>query len=152
MKRSCVQLLFAFVVLLPVVSAQDTGAPTADNLSATSRKRPYSPNAGGAVPTRVFWGDTHLHTSFSVDAGAFGNRLGLEEAYRFARGEQVQSTTAGPVRLLCPLDFLVIADHSDNMGFFPDLISGDPRSSATPKEKNSTTAFIPETVWGWRLS
>ncbi|MBS0264437.1 MAG: DUF3604 domain-containing protein [Planctomycetes bacterium] len=114
-------------------SAQDTGSPRNENLSAAARKRPYSPNAGGAVPTRVFWGDTHLHTSFSVDAGAFGNRLGLEEAYRFARGEEVQSSTAGPVKLARPLDFLVIADHSDNMGFFPDLIAGSPALLSDPK-------------------
>ena len=87
---------------------------------------PYSPYASGSAATRVFWGDTHLHTSFSMDAGAFGNRLGLDEAYRFARGEEVESTTAGRVRLARPLDFLVVADHSDNMGFFPDLNRGDP--------------------------
>jgi hypothetical protein len=80
----------------------------------------------------VYWGDTHLHTSFSMDAGAFGNRLGLDEAYRFARGEEVDSTTAGRVRLARPLDFLVIADHSDNMGFFPDLFEGKPEILEDP--------------------
>jgi hypothetical protein len=59
-----------------------------------------------------------------MDAGAFGDRLGLDEAYRFARGEQVTSSTGQDVKLSRPLDFLVIADHSDNMGFFPDLLSG----------------------------
>ena len=60
-----------------------------------------------------------------MDAGAFGARLGPEDAYRFARGEQVESTTAGKARLARPLDFLVVADHSDNMGFFPDLFAGN---------------------------
>ena len=68
-----------------------------------------------------------------MDAGAFGNRLGLDEAYRFARGEEVQSTTAGRARLARPLDFLVIADHSDNMGFFPDLNAGSETLLADPK-------------------
>ncbi len=86
---------------------------------------PYSPYASGSTRTRVFWGDTHLHTSYSMDAGAFGARLGPEDAYRFARGEQVESTTAGKARLARPLDFLVVADHSDNMGFFPDLFAGN---------------------------
>ena len=35
----------------------------------------YSPYAGRNFPTRVFWGDTHLHTGMSMDAGAFGARL-----------------------------------------------------------------------------
>ena len=86
--------------------------------------RSYSPYAERDFPDSVYWGDTHLHTDYSMDAGAFGNRLGLDEAYRFARGEQVTSSSGQAVRLSRPLDFLVIADHSDNMGFFPDLYAG----------------------------
>src|SRR4030095_15185823 len=52
-----------------------------------SAKPPYSPYAGRNFPTRPFFGDTHLHTSFSMDAGAFGARLGPKDAYRFAKGE-----------------------------------------------------------------
>jgi hypothetical protein len=48
-----------------------------------------------AYPKQVYWGDTHLHTSNSLDAFAFGNRLGSEAALRFARGERVTSST-GP--------------------------------------------------------
>ncbi|MCG6925530.1 MAG: DUF3604 domain-containing protein [Acidobacteria bacterium] len=115
--------------------AQDVGSPDPEALEKAYPGRPYSPYAGGAVPNRVFWGDTHLHTSYSMDAGAFGNRLGPEEAYRFARGDEVESTTAGPARLARPLDFLVVADHSDNMGFFPDLFAGDPAILADPTGK-----------------
>jgi len=115
--------------------AQDAGLPPDEEPEHTDPELPYSPYATGSAATRVFWGDTHLHTSFSMDAGAFGNRLGLEEAYRFARGEEIDSTTAGRVRLARPLDFLVIADHSDNMGFFPDLYAGDPVIMEDPTGK-----------------
>ena len=115
--------------------AQDSGLPPDDEPERTDPELPYSPYATGTAATRVYWGDTHLHTSFSMDAGAFGNRLGLEDAYRFARGEEVDSTTAGRVRLARPLDFLVVADHSDNMGFFPDLFSGTPELLEDPKGK-----------------
>jgi hypothetical protein len=119
--------LASAVCFLSTVSlAQDSGLPPDEEPERTDPELPYSPYATGSAATRVFWGDTHLHTSFSMDAGAFGNRLGLDEAYRFARGEEIDSTTAGRVRLARPLDFLVIADHSDNMGFFPDLFAGDP--------------------------
>jgi Protein of unknown function (DUF3604) len=74
----------------------------------------------------VFWGDTHLHTGLSVDAGLFGARLGLDDAYRFARGEQVTASSGQPAKLGRPLDWLVIADHSDAMGFFNDLAAGNP--------------------------
>lgn len=69
-----------------------------------------------AYPERVFWGDTHLHTDNSIDAFGFGVRLGPEQALRFARGEQVTATTGTPAQLDRPLDFLVIADHSDGLG------------------------------------
>jgi hypothetical protein len=95
-------------------------------------KPPYSPYAGRNFPTRPFFGDTHLHTSFSMDAGAFGARLSPRDAYRFARGEEVMASSGQPVKLFRPLDFLVVADHSDNMGFFPDLFAGKPAMLADP--------------------
>ncbi len=95
----------------------------------------YSPYAGRNFPTQVFWGDTHLHTGMSMDAGAFGARLVPEDAYRFARGEELTSSTGLKVKLSRPLDFLVVADHSDNMGFFPRLFEGDPDMLADPTGK-----------------
>jgi hypothetical protein len=128
--------LLAVALLLPVAAlAQDAGRPDSAALENVHPARPYSPYAGGAIPTRLFWGETHLHTSFSMDAGAFGARLGPEDAYRFARGEEVTSSTGQRVRLSRPLDFLVVADHSDNMGFFPDLFAGAPHVLTDPTGK-----------------
>src|ERR1035441_5392602 len=89
-------------------------------------KPPYSPYAGRNFPTRPFFGDTHLHTSFSMDAGAFGARLGPKDAYRFAKGEEVIASSGQRAKLSRPLDFLVVSDHSDGMGFFPKVMSADP--------------------------
>ena len=69
-----------------------------------------------AYPERVLWGDTHLHTANSVDAFGFGNRLPPEEALRFARGEEVTSSTGIKAKLQRPLDFLVITDHAEGLG------------------------------------
>ncbi|MEQ1550939.1 DUF3604 domain-containing protein [Sphingorhabdus sp.] len=68
------------------------------------------------VATKLLWGDTHLHTSNSIDAFGFGVKLGPEEALRFARGEEVKSTWGLKAKLERPLDFLVIADHSGGLG------------------------------------
>ncbi|MGS4948026.1 DUF3604 domain-containing protein [Meridianimarinicoccus sp. RP-17] len=129
-------LLAAGATLAPEAQAQGqvgiTGAATADNVALGGGERPYSPFADRNFPVRPFFGDTHLHTSFSMDAGAFGARLDPRDAYRFARGEQVVSNTGQPVKLSRPLDFLVVADHSDNMGFFPALLSGRPNMLADP--------------------
>lgn len=113
-------------------AAQDAGAPSREQVEKALPKPGYSPYAGRSFPTRPLFGDTHLHTSFSFDAGAFGARLTPRDAYRFARGEQVTASSGQPAKLSRPLDFLVVADHSDNMGFFPDLFSGKPSVLADP--------------------
>jgi hypothetical protein len=102
---------------------------------AFPRQRPYSPYVGANLPTRPYFGDTHLHTSFSMDAGAFGARLTPRDAYVFAKGNEVRSSSGQPVRLSRPLDFLVVADHSDGMGFFPLIMAGDPDIMADPQGK-----------------
>jgi hypothetical protein len=82
---------------------------------------------GRDYPINVYWGDTHLHSSWSPDAASGGNRqLGPDAAYRFARGEEVIAHNLMRVRLSRPLDFLVLADHSEYLGLFQLLEAGDP--------------------------
>jgi Protein of unknown function (DUF3604) len=85
----------------------------------TLGKKEYSPYLNRAYPDRVLWGDTHLHTSYSTDAGMIGNTLGPDEAFRFARGEAVRASSGERAKLIRPLDFLVVADHSENLGLAP---------------------------------
>jgi len=132
--RTAVLLLAAAALSTPA-RAQDPVPPPEALEGAFPAQKHFSPYAGRNFPDQVYWGDTHLHTAMSMDAGAFGNRLGLDDAYRFARGEEVTSATGLKVRLGRPLDFLVVADHSDNMGFFPDLFAGKPMLLADPLGK-----------------
>ena len=98
-------------------------------------KPPYSPYVGRNYPTRPLFGDTHVHTAISFDAGMLGATLMPADGYRFAKGEEVTSNTGQKVRLSQPLDFMVVADHSDNMGFAPDFFAGAPSILAEPKGK-----------------
>ncbi len=91
----------------------------------------YSPYLDQGYPDRVYFGDTHLHTSFSTDAGMFGTRLGPDDAYEFARGEEVISNTGLRVRLQRPLDFLVVADHAENLGLASMIEESNPELLAT---------------------
>jgi hypothetical protein len=100
-----------------MVMAQDIGSPDPEVLERLYPGKTYSPYAQRSFPSQVYWGETHVHTGLSLDAGLFGNTLGHEEAYRFARGEEIVSATGLPVKLSRPLDWLVITDHSDMMGF-----------------------------------
>ena len=112
--------------------AQLPPPPAKQSFADVYTGKSYSPYAGRGFPSRIYWGDSHLHTAMSFDAGAFGNRLGLDEAYQFARGDEVISSTGVPAKLSRPLDWLMVADHSDNMGFFPDLLAGSQHLLADP--------------------
>jgi hypothetical protein len=83
----------------------------------------------------VFFGDTHLHTNNSFDAGAFGNTLPPDTAYEYAKGNEVTAAMGLKTKLIKPLDFLVVADHSDNMGMIPDLYAGDKDILSDPMGK-----------------
>jgi len=107
------------VAWAPPADAQDAPGPV-------TRKVNYSPYPAQTFPNRVYFGDTHLHTSYSADAGMAGAIVGPEEAYRFARGEEVKSNSGLPVKLSRPLDFLVIADHAENLGLAPMIAESDP--------------------------
>ena len=129
--RATVVAMTTMVLVGPVLASDPM--PSEESLIDVYPKRnDFSPYANRNFPTNVYWGDTHVHTGVSMDAGAFGARLQPADAFRFARGEQLESSTGQDVKISRPLDFLVVSDHSDNMGFFPDLLSGNPKMLADP--------------------
>jgi len=114
-------LIFSLALVPWSAAAQDIG-PAKEDLTPTPQN--YSPYVERKVANQnfaegLFWGDTHLHTSLSTDAGMIGNTLGPEQAYRFALGQEVRSSTGQRVRIGRPLDFLVVSDHAENLGLAP---------------------------------
>jgi hypothetical protein len=105
------------------------------------KKTEYSPYVNRHFPQRVFFGDTHHHSSFSVDSGMFGNTLGPDQSYRFARGGEVVSSSGLRVKLIRPLDFLVVSDHAEYLGLSDLLAKGDPKLLATKAGKEWYTAL-----------
>jgi len=127
--------LYATLMLLTGLSVPLMAADTPTSLTdARADRTDYSPYLEDTYPDDVFFGDTHVHTSYSTDAGLFGNRIGPDVAYRFAKGEEVVSSSGVKARLLRPLDFLVVADHSENLGLVPLMDEED--------------AMIMESEWG----
>jgi hypothetical protein len=134
-------LVLAFFVLFAAARASAESVPTdlgeippADP-TKFYKKPGYSPYAGRYYPTRVYWGDQHLHTGWSVDAGMSGATLTPEDAVRFARGDEVTSTSGQPARLSRPLDWVAVSDHSDGMGVISELRNGNPELMADPVQK-----------------
>jgi len=103
--------------------------------------------ADGAPRERQAWfGDLHLHTSYSFDAYVLlGAKVDPDQAYKFARGEPVQYLGDTIRRSTPPLDFMAVTDHSENIGVFNTL--EDPQSPLSQSEigqevrKSGTQAF-----------
>ena len=127
MKNFKTPIATAMALILPGSLLAQTGTGT----EVAETPKIYSPYVARTVTNAnfaegVYWGDTHLHTSYSADAGMMGNTLGPEEAYRFARGEEVLSAAGMRTRLIRPLDFLVVADHAENLGLAPMIAESNP--------------------------
>jgi len=130
------------LLLTQGLMASDAGTITPDSVvKGLYPGKGYSPYANRDFPSSVYWGETHLHTGLSLDAGLFGNVLGHEDAYRLARGEQITSSSGVDVKLGRPLDWLVIADHSDMMGIASDIQKGAPNILEVPKGKKWHEGF-----------
>jgi len=143
MKLKIINLVLISVLQITAAHASDAGIPGSPDELVPSLYpgKTYSPYANRDFPSNVYWGDTHVHTGLSLDAGLFGNTLGHADAYRLARGEQVTAASGIPVKLSRPLDWIVITDHSDMMGIATDIQKGVPNIVAIPKGKEWHEGF-----------
>ena len=123
-------MIASLFVALPAFAQDST--PDKDSVARVYAKPEFSPYAGREYPSSVFWGETHLHTAVSVDAGTMCT-VGQEDAFRFARGEEVTTTHGLRAKLRRPLDFMVLTDHAEMYGLMPQLIAGDPEILAQEK-------------------
>ena len=131
--RTMIERLRGFGIFVAALTLPSVGLAQEVTYPDSLRQPPkiYSPYVArvasdAAFAEGVYWGDTHLHTSYSTDAGMLGNTLGPEEAYRFARGEEVLSAHGLRARLIRPLDFLVVADHAANLGLAALIAESNP--------------------------
>ena len=126
------------VLLLGSAQAQEQ---TPEQGNAPAEITDYSPYAGQQFPQRVFFGDTHHHSSYSFDSGMFGNTLGPEDSFRFARGEEVTASNGMKAKLIRPLDFLVVSDHAAYLGFTDLIKNADERLMATEGGKEMVEGY-----------
>ena len=120
MKASVSCLVVMAVVISGAAFAQDAPGPTGKQVE-------YSPYVEETFPNQVFFGDTHLHTAYSADAGLVGCIRTPDDAYRFAKGETIVSSTGVPAKLKRPLDWLVVSDHAENLGLPIAIADSDPQ-------------------------
>lgn len=122
-----------------VAPAQSIAAPThpvvaprqpivAPNRPVVAPKQKEDPCSDHTPLRRAYFGDTHIHTAYSLDAATrFGATATPSEAYAFARGEAIalpawrvnakNGLSARSLQLRRPLDFAAVTDHAENLGF-----------------------------------
>ena len=110
------------------LSGCSQGAPDAHQ-AALAKGEPAAGAPTSARPPanplkNAYFGDLHLHTSYSMDAFAFGTRTTPEDAYRYAMGESVDYF-GKPQKRLAPLDFLAVTDHAEYLGAVRESINPD---------------------------
>ncbi len=113
--------------------AQDKSTEASASAVATGA---YLPDANRKYPERVLWGDQHLHTGWSMDAGVAGASLTPDDAVRFVRGETVNNNSGQPMKLERPLDWVAVTDHSDGMGAIGEMKAGNKEFMADPRVKS----------------
>lgn len=111
--------LAALLIILAIDSAPGIAVSQAADLA-------YSPYANPNYPNQVYFGDTHHHSANSGDAFMGGDRLSPEQSFRFARGEQVISSSGLPLKLSRAMDFLVVSDHAEGLGVVYEVFNGNP--------------------------
>lgn len=123
MLRTLLFITSFLVFIIPDLKGQDI-MPAKEDVKPANQE--YSPYVDDHYPQNVYFGDTHLHTSWSTDAGMIGATLGPDEAYRISRGEMVTSFSGQNFKLIRPLDFIVVADHAENLGIADFIRRSDP--------------------------
>ena len=139
-----IRLTLLPVAILLVSMSSTVYSDTQSSVSNQSKKdltkpfkgQTYSPYAQRNFPQEPLWGDTHVHTALSLDARGWKVILTPEDAFRFAKGEEIVSSRGLPVKLSRPLDWLVVTDHSDAMGTMNEIIAGNPELMAYPRLKD----------------
>ena len=124
------------LAVFPATLRGQTSVPTKPAPAAPAKPAASAPaQSPAAAPAKpnplrdVFFGETHLHTSWSFDAYVFGNTLaGPEDAYQFALGKPIRHPAGYMVQIKRPLDFAAVTDHSEYMGTI--RLANDPQSDS----------------------
>ncbi len=133
------------MALLAAACGQDAPELPADAMESATDATPSvlitPPARSNAYPDQAYFGDTHVHTGWSADAGLDGAILSPDDAYRFALGQRIKSNTGMDAQLQRPYDWFMVTDHSDGMGTVNEIVAGNPEMLANPTLKSWSEAL-----------
>ena len=137
-------LAIALAAGLAIMVRSEVRAADARRRTASSNPHPKAARSS-AIPARVeqnpereaFFGETHVHTSWSFDAYIYGNtKAGPEDAYKFAMGQTITHPGGYPIKITRPLDFMAVTDHAEYVGVIPRQTIPAPRLASCPSPNN----------------
>jgi len=108
--------LFPLILFLVIFVGCNKVTPKTEKLPHSSETKEQS-----GIPTNplknAYFGETHMHTQYSLDAYIGGNRFTPNQSLRFAKGEAIQLEKFGKTwQLKRPLDFAAVTDHAEYIG------------------------------------
>jgi len=131
-------------------TATNVAAPSAAQRLAKIKLKPLA-NIIIANPLKnaernAYFGDLHVHTTYSLDAFAFGTMATPYDAYRYARGESIKHPGGFDVQLRQPLDFYAVTDHAGFMGIAREAADTSSAFSRFPYLKYMHNLNAPENL------
>jgi len=110
------RLTFSYLLILSFLFAQCTTGTEYVEVEPLTTKLNTQQTPDYNEARNAYFGDFHIHTSWSFDAFIYNVRTTPDDAYRFGKGEAIPHVSGKPVQLQRPLDFMAVSDHSEYMG------------------------------------
>jgi hypothetical protein len=164
-RATCLALFFTWISVCLLGCVDPVGEPSVESADKQLVESVVEPEVSRNPLKNAYFGDLHIHTSWSLDAFAFGVRVGPEDAYRYVRGEAIEHVSGEKIQMEGPpLDFMALTEHANYLGvptaaqeegsairmlpLIQGLLSADPRVNGAAMVELfagiSTDTFIPE--------